>query len=94
MIIKLFGVFDILTGLIFWLFAIFNIDSFSSFVLLLGMILLVKGFAFGFNFNIASVLDIISSFIIIYASTNEISNIIVIIVSIFLLQKGVFSLLG
>lgn len=94
MIVKVLGLLDILVAIAFWIYGVFNFNAMNPFILVLGMFLLIKGLIFAFNLNVASILDIISSFIIIYASSNEISNIIIIIVSIFLLQKGIFSLLN
>jgi len=94
MIIKVLGIFDVFIGLVFWMFGIFNIVSLSSFVLLLGLFLLVKGVVFFVGLSLASLLDIISSIFIIIGSTVGISSMFVVIVSLFLLQKGIFSLLS
>ncbi|MBS3080599.1 hypothetical protein J4221_03950 [Candidatus Pacearchaeota archaeon] len=94
MIIKLLGIFDILVAILFWLLVIFRIDSLSGIVLLFGLFLLVKGIVFAINFNITSILDIISSFIIIISGSVTIPFLLVGIVSLFLLQKGIFSLLS
>ena len=83
-----------LIGIVFWLFGIFSIQSWSSFIFLLGLYLLAKGIIFATQLSIASILDIISAGIIIYASSAEIHSLIVIIISIFLVQKGIFSMLG
>jgi len=94
MIIKILGILDIFLGLSFWIFVVFNLQNFSGFVLLLGLFLLAKGIVFITNFSIASILDILSSIIIIIGSSTQLPLIVVIIVSIFLLQKGIFSLVG
>ncbi len=73
---------------------VFNIQSWSGFVLLLGLFLLVKGIVFITQLSLASILDIISSIAIITASSFELPVIVVVIVSLFLLQKGIFSLLS
>ena len=93
MIVKILGILDIFIGICFWLFGIFHIIS-SKFILVLGFFLLVKGIIFVTSLNIVSVLDIISSLIIITASASEIvmPNIVVIIVTLFLLQKGILSM--
>tara|TARA_Y100000310_G_C20660478_1_gene804456 strand:- start:1482 stop:1769 length:288 start_codon:yes stop_codon:yes gene_type:complete len=95
MIIKVLGILDIFVGMCFWLFGIFHIIP-DSFILLLGLFLLVKGVIFVFTLNIVSVLDIISAVVIIAASASEIvmPNLVVIIVTLFLLQKGIFSMFG
>lgn len=91
MIIKLLGVLDIFVGIVFWLFGIFNIIP-SSFILILGLFLLVKGIVFITGLSIISILDIISGIIIVSASGMDMPNLVIILVSLFLIQKGVFSL--
>jgi len=93
MIIKILGVLDIFIGLCFWLFGIFNIIP-SSFILILGLFLLVKGFIFITGLSVTSFLDIISGVVIILASSMSFPNLVIILVAIFLIQKGVFSLFG
>ena len=95
MIIKVLGILDIFVGLVFWLFGIFHIIP-NSFILILGLFLLVKGIVFVFGLSITSFLDIISAVIIIAASATEIMmpKIVIILVAIFLIQKGIFSLMG
>lgn len=92
MTIKILGIMDIVTAIVFLVFIIFNIKSLAGLVLLLGFFLLVKGIVFVGNLSLASLFDIVSSIFIIYASSNEIHIIFVIAVSLFLLQKGIFSL--
>jgi len=94
MIIKILGILDIFVGLFFWIFMIFNIQSLSAFVFLLGLFLLAKGIVFLTQLSIASILDIVSSIFILIGSSSDLPTLIVIIVSIFLLQKGIFSLMG
>ena len=92
--IKILGLLDIFVAVVFWIFMVFNIQSWSGFVLLLGLFLLVKGIVFITQLSLASILDIISSIAIITASSFELPVIVVVIVSLFLLQKGIFSLLS
>ena len=93
MIVKILGILDIFVAIFFWVFMIFNISYLSGFVFLLGLFLLAKGIVFVTTLNIASILDIMSSVVIIIGSSANLPVIIVIIVSLFLLQKGIFSLL-
>jgi hypothetical protein len=93
MIVKILGVLDIFIGLCFWLFGIFNIIP-ESFILILGLFLLVKGVVFITGLSVTSFLDIICAVIIIVASSVNMPNLVVIFVAIFLIQKGVFSLFG
>lgn len=92
MIVKILGIADIITAILFWIFAVFNVRSLAGIVLLLGLFLLVKGIVFIANLSLASLLDIMSSIFMIYASSNEIQIIFIIAISLFLLQKGIFSL--
>lgn len=93
MLIKILGILDIFIGLCFWLFGIFNIIP-SSFILILGLFLLVKGIIFITGLSVTSFLDIICAVIIITGSSIVLPKIVVILVAIFLIQKGIFSLLG
>lgn len=93
MIIKLLGILDIFIAICFWIFGIFGWIS-NSFILLLGLFLLVKGIVFITGLSFASILDILASVIIILGSSYELPNIAIIIISLFLLQKGIMSLLN
>lgn len=94
MIIKLFGIFDVVIASLFFVFNIFNLSYLNGIVLLLGFFLLVKGIIFAIKLDITSILDIASSIIIISSSSINIHIVIVILTSLFLFQKGVFSLLN
>ena len=91
MIVKILGILDIFIAVIFWLFGMFHIIP-SNLVLFLGIILLVKGLIFVFNLNITSILDIIAAVLIILATSITMPTIVIALVTLFLLQKGVFSL--
>ena len=93
MIIKILGILDIFVAIFFWIFMIFSIESLSSFVFLMGLFLLAKGIVFLTQLSIASILDIISSIFIIIGSYINLPVLVVVIISLFLLQKGIFSLL-
>jgi len=93
MIIKILGILDILTAIIFWLFGAFAIIS-SNFILLIGMILLVKGLVFSVKLNAISILDVISAILIISSTAIEFPFVVIVLISLFLLQKGIFSLLS
>ena len=93
MIIKVLGILDLFVGSIFWLFGIFHIIP-SSFVLILGLFLLAKGIIFITGLSITSFLDIISAIVIITATSIALPKIIIILISIFLIQKGIFSMLS
>ncbi|MGV8151776.1 MAG: hypothetical protein ACP5OG_01730 [Candidatus Nanoarchaeia archaeon] len=90
-IIKILGIIDILIAMIFWVFGVFGIIP-SNFILLIGIALLAKGIIFVTGLSFASILDIVCSVLIIAASSIHMPKIIIVIVSLFLLQKGLFSL--
>ncbi len=92
MLVKLLGVLDIFIAIFFWLFGIFYIIP-GKFILVLGFVLLVKGLVFIFGLSIMSFLDIVTGIIIILATSIEMPYVVVIIIALFLLQKGILSLL-
>ena len=94
MILKILGILDIFIGICFWIFGIFNLGSMTGFIFTLGIILLIKGIIFMTQLSIASILDIICSFVLIGAGSVVLPKFVVIIISIFLIQKGIFSLLS
>lgn len=92
MLVKILGVLDIFIAVFFWLFGIFGFLP-EGFILILGLILMVKGLVFLIGLSIISFLDIFVGIIIIIASSVVLPKFIVIIVALFLLQKGILSLL-
>ncbi len=94
LIVKILGALDILVALVFWLFGIFRLDFLSGFIMILGFILLIKGIAFAATLNWVSVIDIICSIIIIGSTSMIMPKWVIVILSLFLLQKGIFSMLG
>ena len=93
MIIKLLGILDIFIAIVFWLFGMFHIIP-SQFILLLGMVLLVKGIIFITGLSITSFLDIICALLIITATAVTFPTLVVALITLFLLQKGAFSLMN
>lgn len=95
MIVKILGVLDIFVAICFWIFGVFHLGILSGFILVLGLFLLVKGIAFGAtSLNIVSIIDIICAIIIIAATAVAMPVVIVVIVSLFILQKGIFSVIS
>jgi len=94
MILKILGALDIFTAICFWIFGIFHPSFISSFILVLGFYLLIKGIAFATTLNIVSVIDIVCALIIIGSTSYSMPIVVVIIVSLFILQKGIFSMLS
>ena len=93
MIIKILGLLDIFVAACFWLFGIWGLIP-ANFILLLGLFLLAKGVVFSTKLNVISILDIVSSIIIILSASNPMPDFVIILVALFLLQKGIFSWLG
>ena len=97
MIVKTLGFLDILTALSLWIFHFFHITS-DKFILLLAFYLLTKGIFFSItsvsiaNLSVVSFLDIISASLIFITLSSPLPSFIIILVSLFLLQKGIFSL--
>ena len=94
MIVKLLGILDLLVAIIFWIFGIFHIEILAGFVLVLGFILLAKGVGFAVTSNFVSILDIVASLVILASTAINLPAVVVIIVALFLIQKGIFSLLS
>ncbi len=93
MIVKFLGGLDILSALAFWFFFFFNIIP-EKIIILVAFYLLVKGVFFLISRDIASLLDIISSGIIFLSLNYAIPSFVAILTSLFLLQKGILSLLS
>ena len=93
MIVKILGILDIIAAILFWIGGMFHIIP-ANMLLIVGFYLLVKGAVFLIFKDIASILDIVCSAVVFLAVSFSIPLIIVIIVSLFLLQKGIFSLLA
>lgn len=91
---KILGGFDIITGAIFFIFATFHVDLLHKLVMILAIILLIKGLIFMISKDIASLLDIICAIIMFISLGVSMPYLIVILVFIYLLQKGIFSLLA
>ena len=93
MIIKILGILDILAGALFWASTSFDINI-KSILIFFALYLIIKGTIFLISKDIASALDVISG-ILIYASVSyNLPAFVDVIVSLFLLQKGIFSLLS
>lgn len=89
--VKILGTIDILTALLFWTFMVLEIAGLSQLIVVLGIFLLIKGIAFATTLDVASVLDIFSAMVILVGSSFNIHILLVILVSIYLAQKGIFS---
>lgn len=94
MIVKILGILDIVVGILFWIFGIFYFESLGGLMFILGLFLLVKGLVFAAGGDVISVLDVIFGIVIIIGVTISMPKFVVIVISLFLLQKGIFSLLN
>ena len=93
MIIKVLGILDIISAVLFWIFASFNIIP-TTIITIVAFYLLIKGVMFVMSKDIISILDILIAGVIFLSLTYTIPLVIVVIISLFLLQKGVLSLLS
>lgn len=91
MIIKILGILDILVALIFWFVAGFHVTFLNGILLIMGLFLLIKGVIFVTSLNLVSSLDIVSALIIIASTSIQMPKIIIVIVVLFLIQKGILS---
>lgn len=93
MIIKIFGILDLISALIFGLSYYFHFIPRTMMFFFSGY-LIIKGAIFLFSRDIASFVDIGCGIIILLSVFLSISHLIFIITIIFLIQKGAFSLLS
>ena len=94
MIVKLLGVLDVLSGLLFFLFAYLGWIS-GTFMVVVALYLIFKGMAFILLANyVISGLDVVAGLIIFVSLDVIFPSLIVFLVVVYLLQKGIFSLLG
>jgi len=92
MILKLLGILDIISALIFWIFGMFHIIP-LNFILVIAFYLIIKGIIFSISLDAASVIDILVSILIFVSIGFALPKIIVFLIALYLIQKGVFSLL-
>ena len=92
MFVKILGVLDVFIAVCLWFFAVLGLVP-SKFIFILGIILVVKGLIFILGLSIISFLDIVVGLIIIIASFINMPQFVMILLVLFLIQKGIFSLL-
>jgi len=92
MIIKFLGILDILAAILFWLFGFFHIIP-ESIITFFALYLLAKGIFFVISLDIASFLDIFAAILILLSLVIIMPKIIIILITLYLIQKGVMSLL-
>jgi len=94
MIVKLLGILDILSAVLFFAFAYLGWIS-RTFLVVVALYLILKGAVFVLLAkSVVSGLDVIAGIIVFVSLDIVFSSLVVLIVVLYLLQKGVFSLLG
>ena len=93
MIVKILGILDLIGAAVFWLFGMFGIIH-PSLVSFFAFYLLIKGVIFLISADIASILDIVSAGIMFIAINSGVPKIFTILVALYLIQKGLFSLVA
>lgn len=93
MIIKVFGILDLISALIFGLSYYFNIIP-RSLIFFFAGYLILKGAIFLFSRDIASFIDVGCGIVMFISVFFSVSHLIFIITLIFLIQKGLFSFLS
>jgi hypothetical protein len=94
--IKVLGMVDLIAGVIFLAYGLLNLMGFGlisgSIISFLGIVILCKGLVFSIGLDVASFIDIAIGFVMVFVVSVELPFVIVAIISIFLIQKGAFSL--
>jgi len=90
MILKILGSLDILSGIVFWMSGLFHFIP-QKIMIIFAFYLLIKGVVFLISKDIASILDVCCSLIIFLSFSYSIPAVIVIIIALFLIQKGILS---
>jgi len=90
MIVKILGTIDLLAAAFFWIFGLFGIIP-EILIIIFAFIILIKGVSFSIMHDYASIGDIICSIIMFIAVYMHVYEFIIIITSLYLLQKGIFS---
>jgi hypothetical protein len=93
MIIKIFGILDLIAAIIFGLSHYFHFIPRTMTFIIAGY-LIVKGAIFLLSKDIASLIDVGCGLVILLSIFLSISHLLFIITLIFLVQKGIFSLVS
>lgn len=93
MIVKILGVLDIISALLFWIFGFFHVLP-ETLIVSIAVYLIVKGIIFIISLDLASILDVISGLLIYLSLSFNLPAVVIIIITLFLLQKGLFSLVA
>ena len=92
MIVKILGILDILAAVFFWVFGFWHIIP-AGVITFFAFVILIKGVSFSIMRDFASFGDIICSLVMFLSLYIAFPIAVFIIVSFYLLQKGIFSLL-
>ena len=93
MIIKILGIADILSSVLFFISTLS--DAFPhKIILTIAIYLMLKGIIFAILADFASILDIICGIIIAVSIFANLPVLLIFIICIFLIQKGIFSLIS
>jgi hypothetical protein len=92
-IVKILGIADIIAAIIFWGFGMFHIFP-KTLVMFFAFYLLIKGVVFLISADIASILDVSCAILMFIALNMGMPKLLIIIITLFLLQKGLFSLVS
>ena len=90
MVVKVLGTLDLISALLFFLSAVFSFIP-QSWILIIGLYVLVKGIVFAISKDYASFIDIACGTVILISLTISIHIVIVALVCLYLIQKGVIS---
>jgi len=94
MIMLALGIIDILTGLLFFINNSLIKFPPSKVIWILGIYLIVKGIIFLLSVDVASTIDIICGIIVLLSLPFIIPKLLAVIVTIYLVQKGIFSIIS
>lgn len=93
MLVKILGVGDLLAALIFLLSALVGFIP-DKLIWIVGLYLVIKGIAFALILDFTSFFDIAAGIVILLSLAIPLHMVIVAIVCLYLIQKGIFSLLA
>jgi len=92
MILKVLGIIDLISAILFWIFATFHVLP-SNLILIIGFYLLIKGTFFLINGGVANVIDIVISLLIFLSIGFTLPWFVVFLITVYLIQKAILSLL-
>jgi len=93
MLVKILGIADLISIILFWTSQVFDFVP-HKIIFIIALYFLIKGGIFLLFVDIASILDVLSGIVIFASIYLGIPWILTVIVTIYLLQKALFSLMG